>query len=285
MMVQQTKASRSLNHSAIKSVGKPGRIKAAMWHVIAGWNLPKQNGFNIWMQMIIYCPTRSRGQMEFLGECPQADIVYGPATWEYWNDQKPHCVKNEIAKPHDPWILLARWTLPQTGAPLWRKQAILNVGGWKSDQPCCQEHELYLRLLMAGKRFAYCPKNGAVYRHWGEGTVFNRNKDEFCRQRFKLHCRQKEYLRQSNQLTPLQASEIHQAQFEIARKAWLYDRVAACEMERWLRKQDPRFVPVNISVPPLYRLVYGLLGFRNAEIMAEFKRTVKRLAGKLVNQL
>ena len=52
-----------------------------------------------------------------------------------------------IPEPHDPWILLARWYLPQTGASLWRKQALLDVGGWKPGQPACQEHELYLRLV------------------------------------------------------------------------------------------------------------------------------------------
>ena len=31
--------------------------------------------------------------------------------------------------------------MPQTGAPIWRKQEILDVGGWKNDQPSCQEHD------------------------------------------------------------------------------------------------------------------------------------------------
>ena len=83
-----------------------------------------------------------------------------------------------IPTPHDPWVLLARWYLPQTGSPLWRRQAIADVGGWKIDQPCCQEHELYLRLLMAGKQFEYCEAAGSVYRQWSESTVCKRDLSE-----------------------------------------------------------------------------------------------------------
>ena len=74
-----------------------------------------------------------------------------------------------IREPRDPWILLARWWLPQTGGPLWRRQALIDVGGWKPDQPCCQEHELYLRLLQARAEFCYFEECHAVYRHWSRG--------------------------------------------------------------------------------------------------------------------
>ena len=71
------------------------------------------------------------------------DVVYSPSLIERDGTRE----ELEIPEPHDPWILLARWFLPQTGSPLWRKQAIVDVGGWSVDQPCCQEHELYFRLL------------------------------------------------------------------------------------------------------------------------------------------
>jgi hypothetical protein len=42
----------------------------------------------------------------------------------------------------------------------------------KHEQPCCQEHELYLRLLVGDRRFAHHhPKNGAIYRQWSNETV------------------------------------------------------------------------------------------------------------------
>src|SRR5256885_8166094 len=141
-------------------------------------------------------PEKIACQMEFIAANPAADVVFGPATIEHWANGSARRVLLPIPEPHDLWILLARWYLPQTGAALWRKQAMVDVGGWKSDQPCCQEHELYLRLLMAGKRFAYCEHNGAIYRHWGEHTLWRANVPEVHRQRLKIEQSLENFLRE-----------------------------------------------------------------------------------------
>src|SRR5205807_5395332 len=129
------------------------------------------------------------------------DVVYSPVTIER---SRGNTVRRElltIPEPRDPWVLLARWYLPQTGASLWRKQALVDVGGWKVDQPCCQEHELYLRLLMAGKRFAYCADEGAIYRHFGNGTVSTRNISKVHEQRLDIETRAEEFLRERGELS------------------------------------------------------------------------------------
>ena len=108
-------------------------------------------------------PHKIARQMEFVTARADLDVAFGPVTIEHWSENG---TRRE---------LLASWGLPQTGAPIWRKQAILDVGGWKRDQPCCQEHELYLRLLVSEKRFAYHPRNGAIYRQWSNETVCNRD--------------------------------------------------------------------------------------------------------------
>ena len=70
--------------------------------------------------------------MEFLALHPQTDVVFGPVTLEHWTQSEVRRELLPIPEPHDPWVLLARWYLPQTGSSLWRKQAILDVGGWKA---------------------------------------------------------------------------------------------------------------------------------------------------------
>src|SRR5262249_17978259 len=116
-------------------------------------------------------PEKVAKQMSFLVTRPDVDMVFGPVILEHWSQHDCRRELLAIPEPHDPWVLLASWQLPQTGAFLWRKQAILDVGGWKHDQPCCQEHERYLRLIIGGKEFAYCPSGGAVYRQWSDKTV------------------------------------------------------------------------------------------------------------------
>ena len=73
-------------------------------------------------------------------------------------------VASESSPDADVFTQWIRWHIPQTGGCLWRRDALVRAGGWKEGQPCCQEHELYHRALMAGLRFRFTPTPGAVYR-------------------------------------------------------------------------------------------------------------------------
>jgi glycosyltransferase involved in cell wall biosynthesis len=217
-------------------------------------------------------PGKIAGQMEFLAANPETDVVFGPSICEDVTNEGARSELLSIPEPHDPWILLARWYLPQTGAPLWRKAAILDAGGWKLDQPCCQEHELYLRLLMAGKRFTYCPHAGSVYRHWGEHTVCKRDKPEVRRRRLEIEQREEDFLRSRGELTPDRQSAISQARFEIARLAWLADKEEALRIVDIIRRTQPGFRPGGAAAPASYQLLYFLLGFRLTETVADWRR-------------
>src|SRR5262249_34284845 len=105
-------------------------------------------------------PRKISDQMECMSSQRHVDLIFVPVTLECWSREASRRELLPILDASDAYVLLAEWKMPQTGAPLWRKQAILDVGGWKTDQPCCQEHELYLRLLISGKKFEYHPTNG-----------------------------------------------------------------------------------------------------------------------------
>jgi hypothetical protein len=213
-------------------------------------------------------------QMRFLKAHPDTDVVFGPATWEFWSEGGATRELLPIPEPHDLWVLLASWSLPQTGAPLWRRQAILDVGGWKQGQPCCQEHELYLRLLTYGKRFAYHPSNGAVYRQWSTGTVCKRDVAETHRCRLKIEQDLEDHLRRTNQLTWARLRAINQARFEIARMAWQYDSHLAGKIMAQVKALDPKFPPKGAAAPAHYRLAFHTLGFEPTERLAMAKRVV-----------
>ena len=221
-------------------------------------------------------------QMEFLARHP-ADVVFGPVTWEYCSalDTKRELVL--IPEPHDVWVLLASWQLPQTGAPLWRKAAIFDVGGWKCGQPCCQEHELYLRLLIGEKRFAYYPTDGAVYRQWSTETVCKRDVSEVHRRRLEIEQRLEDHLREKKQLTWKRLHAINQARFEIARIAWQYDARLAQEIMGQVQSLDPRFSPTGAAAPRHYRLVFHSLGFQAAEKLAAAVRKRFRVPSSNTN--
>jgi len=215
-------------------------------------------------------------QVEFLMKHPDVEIVFGPVTLEHWSECKIRLEPLPIPELHDLWVLLARWWLPQTGAPLWRKRAIVDVGGWKRGQPCCQEHELYLRLLIAGKRFEYCPTNGAIYRQWSNVTLCKKDLREVHRRRLEIVQLAEDHLRENNQLTSERLRAINQGRFEIARAVWQYQEAFANDIMRAVRKGQPLFIPCGTAAPARYRLMYRSFGFAQAERIAKWMRRFRR---------
>ncbi len=217
-------------------------------------------------------PNKIANQMAFLASHAETDVVFGPTTLEYWTESGTHREISTVPEPHDPWILLARWYLRQTGGPLWRKQAIVDVGGWKPDQPCCQEHELYLRLLMGAKRFAYCDEDGAIYRVFEKGTVSTRDTAEVHKQRLAIEQRAEDFLRASGELTPDRLHAINDARFEVARMVRIYDSDYAGEIIETIRRSEPDFMPRGHAARLHYQIAYRALGFNATERLAEWKR-------------
>jgi glycosyltransferase involved in cell wall biosynthesis len=219
-------------------------------------------------------PDKIANQMAALQSYPGTDVLFGPVILEYTGNSEARREQLEIPEPRDPWILLARWYLPQTGAPLWRKQAILDVGGWKNDQPCCQEHELYLRLLQGNKHFTYTDDTGAVYRQWSEQTVCKRDKPEVRRRRLEIERRAEHILRENGELTAPRLWAINMARFEMARAAWQFDQVEALRIMNELLLSYPGFCPNGDAAPGSYRLALRLFGFRIAETLADWRRQI-----------
>lgn len=222
-------------------------------------------------------PDKVVSQVAALETCPDVDVLFGPLIIEWHLDSAARTTQEPIPEPHDPWMLLALWRLPQTGAPLWRKSALQDVGGWLAGQPCCQEHELYLRLLMAGKRFTYHPATGAVYRRFSNGSVSTRSPALVRRERLKIEKRIEDHLTMTGALTPKRQWAINQARFEMARSAWNEDRSEARAILATIAAAHS-FRPNGSAAPFLYRLAHRLFGFEIAEHMA----TMNRVVGPLI---
>jgi len=207
---------------------------------------------------------------------PDADVLFGPLIIEWHLDGAVRTTQEPIPEPHDPWRLLALWHLPQTGAPLWKKSALLDVGGWLDGQPCCQEHELYLRLLMAGKRFIYHPATGAVYRRFSNGSVSTRSPALVRGERLKIEKRIEDHLTTIGGLTPERQWAVNQARFDMARSSWNEDRSEARAILESIAGMAS-FQPNGPAAPLLYRLAYRLFGFEIAERIATMNRVLAPL--------
>jgi glycosyltransferase involved in cell wall biosynthesis len=221
-------------------------------------------------------PPKVEQQLQLLAQNPDTDLIYSPSIIQHHHQHQGQEQISQtiltIPQPHDPWSLLARWYLPQTGSALWRKEAIAEVGGWQVDQPCCQEHELYLRLLQAGKKFSYCDYGGSIYRQWSESTVCKRDMKETYRRRLAITDRLEQHLLQTQQLTKFRQNQISQARFECARIIWLSDSHWAKQIIADIDDRDHLFIPSGACAPQIYRLMYRWFGFEVAETIAAMKR-------------
>ena len=146
-------------------------------------------------------PEKVARQVEFARE-HNVDVIYSPVAWKRIENGAKVSADYQY-RAWDPWMLLASWRLPQTGGALWKKRALMGVGGWRVGQPCCQEHELYCRLLEADAQFAYCEGCLAVYcdlEH--DGRITRKPRGELVRERLAILDRVERHLQRRVQLTP-----------------------------------------------------------------------------------
>jgi hypothetical protein len=219
-------------------------------------------------------PGKIERQLAVANKHPDCDVVYSATACEVKREEGLVTVDEVVREPHDPWILLAHWELPQTGGSLWQKKRLQQVGGWRVDQPCCQEHELYLRLLQAGSRFEHCEGCLSVYRFWDHGgRISDRLRDETYRQRLLILDRIEAFLIETKQLSQARHQAINDTRHATARALWHSDHKWALRVAESIRSSDPDYFPRRQPHgPPLYVLMYRLLGFHAAQMLADWKR-------------
>lgn len=222
-------------------------------------------------------PEKIERQINFLSQQPEADIICSPASGELLQNGKTVRRFRPFIEELDSWILLIRWRLPQTGGSLWRKQALIEVGGWKQDQPCCQEHELYSRLLMHGKIFKYFNHQGAIYRLLEQSTVSRKKPKLTMMRRLEIIKNCERHLFLTGKLNEKYQREIIQSRFEIARLLWsMGESKIANDLIKIINEQDSTYLPTGAAAPASYRLFYRFLGFELAEQIARAKRNITK---------
>jgi glycosyltransferase involved in cell wall biosynthesis len=224
-------------------------------------------------------PHKVARQLAVAERSSDCDLVYSASIIEQRHGDKFVLVNDAIPEPRDPWILLGHWYLPQTGGALWRKSALQRVGGWRVDQPCCQEHELYFRMLCAGCRFEYCDGNMSIYRYWEHGgRLSDRMRDEVHKQRLLILDRIEKHLLASGQINDARRQAINDTRHAEARMLWRGDPAWALRVVDSIRESDPSYCPINQRhAPPLYSLIYRLFGFKAAQILAFWRRQAAAL--------
>lgn len=246
-----------------------------------------------WLQYLdaddILLPGKIAGQLE-AADAQAADLVYSPpqalpandARWGNLEAAEPtHAeisgaaamlVRADQAAQRDVWVDYIRWGVFQTSSMLFNRQALVEVGGWRDEQPRCQEHELLLRLLMADKKVSYDPLQRTLYRvHAGE-SVSRRNPAQTTQTRMELTDRAERHLREQGELTAARRAALAAARMESARSLVRSDPAAARRLARRVGRCGVRNAADSDALPKSYRLFAATFGFEVAERIAALSR-------------
>ncbi|MEH2048728.1 glycosyltransferase [Nostoc sp.] len=90
-------------------------------------------------------------------------IVYGDAIWVDQHSQPIRSYPVRPRQPEEDAIAHILANSPLTSCPLHKREYLQDVGGFDPLLPRSQEHDLHLRLVLAGVEFVYYP--GSVYKY------------------------------------------------------------------------------------------------------------------------
>jgi glycosyltransferase involved in cell wall biosynthesis len=223
-------------------------------------------------------PTKVTAQLESVaGNSKLPEAILSPFVWECWeNDRVTSRWRTHLSDPTDlvkPWLRLEPL---QIGAFLIRRESLIALGGWNEAIAVAEDHELWERMILEGWRFQYVDKPLTVFRQWSRETwgtrmaeqAINRVADEISNFRSVL-------VKRGQWNEELQVIE-EETRFLLARN--LAKEVGPVRGEAWYLKQMrlPHAKRWFASASWKVRLIYGLLGFRNATRLAMSARAIRR---------
>lgn len=168
----------------------------------------------------------------------------------------------------DPALQFLQWAPFGTIGPLFRREALVRAGGWNEAQLCCQEHELFLRLISAGSRFGLVNTPLCVYRIHGSNSVSRKDPLRTVRERMRLSALMEARLRDTGALTEAHRAALAVARLETARSAYSRDPVFARELFQTVMAGGRRLWPRTPALPLRYQWAALVGGLDFAENLA-----------------
>jgi len=165
----------------------------------------------------------------------------------------------------------------QIGSALFRRSAVLDVGGFR-DVGLIEDVDLYLRLAMAGCGFSACASQTPLfaYRRHREGSLSTGKQLEFADGVARNANMLESWAREHGELNRSLTARITECYFQAARAYaghdWQRFETVVARIERLIS-------PVIPPGPRLLTILSGLIGYRAAEHVAYSWRTLKRTGG------
>jgi glycosyltransferase involved in cell wall biosynthesis len=225
-------------------------------------------------------PGKLAEQINWIDKNPGFDVVYGAVMVVYDDGKERKFDKQDVIYPDDPWAALVSWELPQTSSPLFRKEALIHVGGWNNEQRVCQEHELYLRLLQANKSFIGVKdfEHLAHYRQWSDNTVSRKNVLGTYHARIKIMQEAYQFMFERELLTEQHRMVFMEWCLLVSRGCWSVDRKLSLNFFDRNRDVYPLLKIRSKFLKMNYLRVVKWIGLNNAERLAKWIRKFLAIA-------
>jgi glycosyltransferase involved in cell wall biosynthesis len=217
-------------------------------------------------------PGKIAQQMELIAQEPALDVVCSPVILRHEEKQTEQLLPFD--DPPDMITEYIRWGAVNTNGFLFRRSALLEVGGWNESQIACQEHELLLRLLLKGRRVRCLSEPGAVYRMHGLSTVSRKDPLRTARLQVDLLNQIDDYLSRSGRLSGEYRRALYISRMETARKTWSVDRVFSHSLASRAVAHGRVWRASSPALPPIYQIIRNLFGFSAAEFVASCQRSM-----------
>lgn len=219
-------------------------------------------------------PEKISSQMEEAVKTPDLDVAYSPIF--LLDESNGSRTLLEIDPDSDITFHFIRWGSLNTNAFLFRRQTLVDIGGWNLAQLACQEHELVFRLICAGKKFKLVNRPGAVYRYHGAPSVSRKDPLRTLRLKNELLDKMQTHLERNRILTAPRQRELYAARMESARSAWKLDPAGARALAKSARTTGTWWISSSPALPASFQLANRILGFAGAESLGAFLRGKRR---------
>ncbi len=192
-----------------------------------------------------------------------ADVIVSPHTYLFLNGKR----ENSKWLPEDLWIGLLNSGLGSTSSMLWKREPLIEAGGWNTSYKSHQEYELLFRLASTGKKIVPNDHCETIVRQRESGSITSTTKAIRVREGIQLRELMWNYLVSNGLETPQRFDAFRQYMFKQLRGLFRQDKGEAMGLYEKYFSKTP-FIPRDIHVPG-YVILYRIFGFKRTEGMIQ----------------
>lgn len=189
----------------------------------------------------------------------KVDVVVSPHRFLHINGKR----ENSKWLPDDVWIGLLNSGLGSTSSMLWKREAVMEAGGWNTAIQSHQEYDLLFRIIKIDKRIQTDDHIETLVRQRKSGSITQMSKPVRLIEGIHLRESMWEFIQSRKLDTPERYDAFRQYIFRQLRGLYRQDKRYALELYLKYFTGMP-FTPQKIHVPG-YKLCYRLFGFNALE--------------------